>query len=58
VVDVLDREIELVFVALGAAKFGAAISQDARQPDAMLVVERYHSVIEDLGVVRESGANS
>ena len=49
VVDVLDREIELVFVALGAAKLGAAISQDARQPDAMLVVERHHSVIEDLG---------
>src|SRR5580658_3749466 len=49
VVDVLDREIELVFVALGAAKLGAAIGQDARQPDAMLVEERYHSVIEDLG---------
>ena len=25
VIDVLDRQIELVFVALGAAKFGAAI---------------------------------
>jgi hypothetical protein len=25
VIDVLDREIELVFVALGATKFGAAI---------------------------------
>jgi len=25
VIDVLDREVELVFVALGAAKLGAAI---------------------------------
>src|SRR6185436_375915 len=38
VVDVLDGEIELVFVALGAAKLGTAICQHARQPDAMLVV--------------------
>ena len=29
VVDVLDREIELVFVALGAAKLGAAIGQQS-----------------------------
>ena len=31
VVDVLDREIELVFVALGAAKLGAAISQEGNR---------------------------
>ena len=30
VIDVLDREIELVIVALGAAKLGAAIGQHAR----------------------------
>ena len=30
VIDVLDREVELVFVALGAAKFSATISQHAR----------------------------
>ena len=49
VIDVLDRQIELVFVALGAAEFGAAIGQHPRQSDAVLVVERHHSVIEDFG---------
>ena len=43
------REMELVFVALGAAKLGAAIGQHARQPDTVLVIERHHPVIEDLG---------
>jgi hypothetical protein len=37
VIDVLDREIELVLMALGAAELGAAIGQPARQPDAMFV---------------------
>ena len=41
VVDVLDREIELVFVALATAEFGATIGQHARQPDAVLVIERH-----------------
>ena len=49
VVDVLNGEIELVLVALGAAKLGAAIGQHARQPDAVLVIEQYHPIIEDLG---------
>ena len=49
VVDVLDRQIELVLVALGAAKFGAAIGQHPRQADSVLVIERHHAVIEDLG---------
>ena len=31
VVDVLDRQIELVLVALGAAKLGAAIGQDTER---------------------------
>src|SRR5690348_1374122 len=47
VVDVLDREIELVLVALAAAELSATISQHARQPDAVLVVERHHPIIED-----------
>src|SRR6185312_6787094 len=38
VIDVLDREIELVFMALGAAKLGAAIGQHARQADVVLVI--------------------
>ena len=49
VVDVLDREIELVFMALGAAKLGATIGQHARQPDGVLVVKRHHAIVEDLG---------
>ena len=40
VVDVLDREIELIFVAFAAAKLGATIGQHARQANAVLVVER------------------
>jgi hypothetical protein len=51
VIDVLDREVELVLVALGAAKLGAAIGQHARQPDSVLVVERHHSVVEDSAAV-------
>ena len=49
VIDVFDGEIELVFVAFGAAKLGAAIGQHARQRNAVLVIERHHPVIEDLG---------
>src|SRR5215469_10087090 len=49
VIDVLNGKVELVFVALGAAKFGAAIGQHPRQPDAVLVVEWHHPVVEDLG---------
>ena len=50
VVDVLDRQIELVFVAVvAAAELGAAIGQHPRQPDAVLVIERHHPVVEDLG---------
>jgi len=61
VVDVLDREIELVFVALAAAEFSATIGQDARQPDAVLVIKWHHPVVADLGrgdrglAVRELG---
>src|SRR5262244_2507326 len=44
VINVLDREVELVFMALGPA-----IGQHARQPDTVLVIERHHPVVEDLG---------
>ena len=37
VVDILDGEIELVLVALGAAELGPPIGQHPRQPDAVLV---------------------
>jgi hypothetical protein len=49
VVDVLDRQVELVFVALVTAELGTAVGQYPRQPDAVLVIERHHPVIEDLG---------
>src|SRR5215813_11214974 len=39
VVDVLNREIELLFMAVGAANFSAALGQHARQPDAVLVTQ-------------------
>src|SRR5262247_1451412 len=47
-IDVLDGEVELVFVALSAAELGATIGQHPTQPDAVLVAERHHPVIEDL----------
>ena len=49
VVDVLDGQVELVFVALIATELGAAVGQQPRQPDAVLVIKRHHPVIEDLG---------
>src|SRR5438876_4609398 len=49
VFDVLDREIELVLVALAAAELRATIGQHARQPDAVLVVKWHHPIIEDFG---------
>src|SRR6266496_4930958 len=36
-------------MALAAAKFGASVGQHPAQPDAVLVVERHHPVVEDLG---------
>ena len=48
-VDVLDRQVKLVLVALPAAELGATIGQHAGQPDTVLVVKRHHPVIEDLG---------
>ena len=45
-----DGEVELVFVALvGAAIFGAAIGEHPLQHDAVLLVERDHPVVEQIG---------
>src|SRR5262249_36534608 len=50
VIDVLDREIELVLVAFGiAAELAAAISQHAQELDIVLLEEWQHSVIEQIG---------
>src|SRR5205823_12973569 len=49
VIDVLDRQVELVLVAFPAAELGAAIGQHPAQPDAVLIVERHHPLVEDLG---------
>src|SRR5262249_21614467 len=48
VIDVLDRKVELVVVAFATAEF-ATIGQHPRQRDAVLVIERHHPVVEDLG---------
>src|SRR5215207_3964949 len=46
VVDVLDGEIELVFVVLRvAAIFGAAVGQHATEPHLVLIVEGHHAVV-------------
>ena len=50
VVDVLDREIKLVFVAVvGPAVFGPAVGEHALQGDVVLFVERDHPVVEQVG---------
>jgi len=50
VIDVLDREIELVFVPFGiAAELAAAVSQHAQELDLVLLEERQHTVIEQIG---------
>ncbi len=50
VVDVFDREIQLVFVPLRvAAVFAAAVAQHAQELDLMLLEERQHPVVEQVG---------
>jgi hypothetical protein len=50
VIDVLDREIQLVLVPFGvAAELTAAISQHAQELDIVLLEERQHTVIEQIG---------
>ena len=49
VIDVFDREVELVFVALRvAAVLAAAIGKHAQQLDIVLIEERQHAVIEQI----------
>ena len=50
VVDVLDGEVELVLVAVVRATiFGAPVGQHPLQHDAVLVVERDHPVVQQVG---------
>src|SRR5262245_43534034 len=50
VIDVLDREIQLILVPFGiAAELAAAVSQHAQELDIVLLEERQHTVIEQIG---------
>src|SRR6516225_2425737 len=50
VIDVLDREIQLVLVPFGvAAELAAAVSQHAQELDIVLLEQRQHTVIEKIG---------
>jgi hypothetical protein len=50
VIDVLDRQIEFVFVAVvGPAIFSPAVGEHALQRNVVLVVERDHPVVEQVG---------
>ena len=49
-VDILHRQVELVFVVLGvAAIFGAAIGQHPAELHLLGIVERHHPIIEQVG---------
>ena len=50
VVDILDREVQLIFVVLALASvFRAAIGEHAQQRDVLFLEERQHAVIEHVG---------
>src|SRR6516164_11713858 len=50
VIDVLNREIELVLVSFGiAAELTPAIGQDAEKLDVVVLEYRQHSIIEQIG---------
>ena len=50
VVDILNGQIELIFMPImGAAEFRATIRQNTIDTQAMLVKERYHPIIEQIG---------
>ena len=50
VVDILDGEVELIFVTIvGTAILGATIGQDPIDMDRVVVEERDHPIIEDVG---------
>ena len=49
-VDVLERQIELIFVVLGvAAIFRAAIGQHAAEPYLPRIIERHDAIVEEIG---------
>jgi hypothetical protein len=50
VIDILDREVELIVMPLWvAAVFAAAVGQYAQQLNLMAIEERNHSIIQDVG---------
>src|SRR5262245_26682774 len=50
VIDVLYREVELIFVALRlAAKFRAPVGKHATDDDLMLLEERHHPIVHQVG---------
>ena len=50
VIDVLDREIQLILVPFGvAAELAAAVSQHAQELDIVLLEQRQLTVIEQIG---------
>ena len=50
VIDILDREIELIFMPFGvAAVFTAAVGQHARELHVMALEQRDHAVIDEIG---------
>ena len=50
VVDILDRQVELIFVTIvGTAILCATIGQDPIDADRMVVEERDHPIVEDVG---------
>jgi hypothetical protein len=50
VVDILDRQVELVLVPLRvAAVFAAAIGQHPAERDGVFLIERQHPVIQQIG---------
>jgi hypothetical protein len=50
VIDVLDRDIELLLVPFGiAAILAAAIGENPQQPDLLAVEEGNHAIVEKIG---------
>jgi hypothetical protein len=48
-VDILERQVELIFVALGvAAIFRAAISQHAAEPHPPRIIERHDAIVDEI----------
>ena len=49
-IDILERQVELIFVVLGvAAIFRAAISQHAAEPHLPRIIERHDAIVDEIG---------